>query len=234
MARTPPRERTSGGIAAGRLPDRALPIGDSLAAGGEQATAPRAGSAAAVSWLRGVQNADGGFGPAPGDASSPAMTGWVALGLEAAGSTRSTSSSPDPITYLRRDLGRDQHHRRHRAHDPGSRGAGLDPRGFGGQTWSGACGRGAAGRLLAGQVNPTAFSIMALEAAAPTRATAARRPGCATHQSRTAAGASPPGRQRAGQHRRRAAGAGGLGQQGRTRRGADSCAGSSARVAASL
>jgi len=36
-------------------------------------------------WLTGVQNADGGFGPVPGVASSRLYSGWAGLGLAAAG-----------------------------------------------------------------------------------------------------------------------------------------------------
>jgi energy-coupling factor transport system substrate-specific component len=36
-------------------------------------------------WLTGVQNTDGGFGPAPGVASSRLYSGWAGLGLAAAG-----------------------------------------------------------------------------------------------------------------------------------------------------
>ena len=51
--------------------------------------APRAASAASlsrgVSYLVGAQNADGGFGAAPGQRSSELYTGWAAIGLAAAG-----------------------------------------------------------------------------------------------------------------------------------------------------
>jgi energy-coupling factor transport system substrate-specific component len=39
----------------------------------------------ATSWLESTQNSDGGFGPSAGDPSGAAITGWVMLGLEAAG-----------------------------------------------------------------------------------------------------------------------------------------------------
>ncbi len=39
----------------------------------------------AVSYLRGAQNDDGGWGPVPGARSSPLHAGWVAIGLAAAG-----------------------------------------------------------------------------------------------------------------------------------------------------
>ena len=44
-----------------------------------------AGASSAASWLESAQNADGGFGASAGDPSGAAITGWVMLGLEAAG-----------------------------------------------------------------------------------------------------------------------------------------------------
>jgi energy-coupling factor transport system substrate-specific component len=44
-----------------------------------------AGVDSATSWLESTQNADGGFGASAGDPSGAAITGWVMLGLEAAG-----------------------------------------------------------------------------------------------------------------------------------------------------
>ncbi len=126
------------------------------------------GRADAVSWLRGAQNADGGFGFADGVASSPVMTGWATLGLEAAGVNPLdvTKRGRTPISYLRSTLA-----------DITTTGdlertilvlaaARVDPRRFGG--------RDLIARLLArrggdgswgGQVNPTAFGVLALEAA---------------------------------------------------------------------
>ena len=52
------------------------------------AAAPRAAAAvpaARARWLEQAQNADGGFGAAPGQRSSGLHTGWAALGLAAAG-----------------------------------------------------------------------------------------------------------------------------------------------------
>ena len=55
-----------------------------LAVGEERAQA--AGNVEqAVGWLGSVQNADGGFGPSPGDESSVVTTSWAILGLAAAG-----------------------------------------------------------------------------------------------------------------------------------------------------
>jgi Prenyltransferase and squalene oxidase repeat len=159
----------AGGIAAGAAcVIGALLIATPVLAGGERARASGDGSAAAVSWLRGAQNRDGGFGFARGETSSPAMTGWAALGLEAAGVNPLDVDRGDatPITYLAGTAGE--------ISTTGDiertilllRGAGLDPRRFQGHDL--------VRRLLARrggdgswaqQVNPTAFGILALSAA---------------------------------------------------------------------
>jgi energy-coupling factor transport system substrate-specific component len=126
------------------------------------------GSSAAVTWLRGAQNGDGGFGFAKGEASSQAMTGWAVLGLEAAGVNPLDIDRGDatPISYLAGTVGQisttgDIERTILLLH-----GAGLNPRSFQGHDL--------VSRLLArrggdgswgGQVNPTAFGILALKAA---------------------------------------------------------------------
>src|SRR4051812_37459709 len=139
--------------------------------GGSRADAAGGGSPAAVSWLRGAQNGDGGFGFGKGEESSPAMTGWAVLGLEAAGVNPLDVDRGDatPITYLASTVGQ--------ITTTGDiertilllRGAGLNPRHFQGHDL--------VARLLARrggdgswaqQVNPTAFGILALKAAGVT------------------------------------------------------------------
>ncbi|TMK75521.1 MAG: hypothetical protein E6G49_01280 [Actinobacteria bacterium] len=58
---------------------------------------------AAVAWLESAQNSDGGFGVTPGSPSNPTMTGWATLGLEAAGRSPFAvrGAGPTPIAYLR-------------------------------------------------------------------------------------------------------------------------------------
>jgi energy-coupling factor transport system substrate-specific component len=138
---------------------------------GESADAARGGPGAAVDWLRAAQNDDGGFGFARGEESSPAMTGWAVLGLEAAGVNPLEVSRGDatPISYLAGTV--------REISTTGDlertilvlRGAELDPRRFHGHDLL--------SRLLArrgrdgswgGQVNPTAFGILALKAAQAT------------------------------------------------------------------
>jgi Prenyltransferase and squalene oxidase repeat len=135
---------------------------------GERADASGGGPGSAVAWLRGAENQDGGFGFARGEESSPAMTGWAVLGLESAGVNPLDVDHGDatPITYLAGTV--------REISTTGDlertilvlRGAGLDPRHFQGHDL--------VARLLArrggdgswaGQVNPTAFGILALKAA---------------------------------------------------------------------
>jgi Prenyltransferase and squalene oxidase repeat len=135
---------------------------------GDRAQASGAGSGSAVAWLRGAENGDGGFGFAPGEESSPAMTGWAVLGLEAAGINPLDVDHGDatPISYLAGTVGEISTTGDIERTILVLRGAGLDPRHF--------QGRDLVVRLLArrggdgswaGQVNPTAFGILALKAA---------------------------------------------------------------------
>jgi len=149
----------------------ALLVATPAALDGSRADASGGGSGAAVSWLRGAENGDGGFGFAKGEESSPAMTGWAVLGLEAAGVNPLDVDHGDstPISYLAGAVGDisttgDIERTILLLH-----GAGLDPRSFQGHDL--------VRRLLArrggdgswgGQVNPTAFGILALRAAGVT------------------------------------------------------------------
>jgi len=66
------------------LPVLALACAAVAAAGLASApSAPAAGTPAG--YLLGAENADGGFGPAPGSASNGLYSGWAALGLASAG-----------------------------------------------------------------------------------------------------------------------------------------------------
>ncbi len=63
-------------------------------------------SSGAAAWLARAQNSDGGFGIAPGEGSSAAMTGWAVLGLEAAGRNPLDlgQGSRTPVGYLRANI----------------------------------------------------------------------------------------------------------------------------------
>jgi uncharacterized membrane protein len=144
----------------------ALLIAAPLLAGGSTARGA-GGPRSATAWLESAQNADGGFGTDPGAPSSPVMTGWACLGLESAGRNPLDlrKGGNTPISYLRK--------RSDEIRSTGDMertilvlvGAGVDPRKFG---------RDLVARLRAhrkgdgswpGQVNPTAFGILALSAA---------------------------------------------------------------------
>ena len=78
-----------------------------LAASGGPSSA-RAGSSSA-SWLERSQDSDGGYAATPGQPSSPAMTGWAMLGLEAGGiqpaGPRARRREPGLLSARRRSAG---------------------------------------------------------------------------------------------------------------------------------
>jgi hypothetical protein len=134
----------------------------------ERASATSGGPSAAVGWLRAAQNDDGGFGFAPGEDSSPAMTGWAVLGLESAGINPLDLDHGDatPISYLAGNVGEITTTGDIERTILVLRGAGLDPRRFQGHDLVGRLlGRRGGDGSWGGQVNQTAFGILALSAA---------------------------------------------------------------------
>jgi energy-coupling factor transport system substrate-specific component len=142
----------------------AAPAAAQDASAAVQAEAAAAGKARA--WLEAARNGDGGFGTVPDGSSSPAMTGWAVLGLEAAGRNPLDLGRHNPIEYLRAEAG-----------SVGSTGdlertilvlagAGVSARDFAGRDLVAALRnrRGGNGSFQ-GQVNLTAFGIFALRAA---------------------------------------------------------------------
>jgi energy-coupling factor transport system substrate-specific component len=136
------------------------------------AAPPRADAAppkAAVRYLERAQNADGGFGPAPGASSTQMHTGWAALGLAAAGRhprdvERGGRSIVDYMSAnaakLRGDLG--ERSRTILA----LRAAGVSPTRLGGRDLLGELVRAQErDGSFAGRVNTTAFAVLALRAA---------------------------------------------------------------------
>jgi prenyltransferase/squalene oxidase-like repeat protein len=131
--------------------------------------AAKSGPEAAAAWLESVQNEDGGWGESKGSDSSQQMTGWVMLGLEAAGVNPqdvTSGSGASPIDYLQSEISAIQ--------SPGDlartilalEGAGIEPREF--------AGRNLVAALLAkrrqdgsyeGWPNSTAYAILALRSA---------------------------------------------------------------------
>jgi energy-coupling factor transport system substrate-specific component len=126
----------------------------------------RADVSSGRAWLERTQNSDGGFAATPGQPSSAAMTTWAVLGLEAAGINPLDveSGGDSPIDFLRNvritsatDLERTI---------LALEGAGINSRSFEGrdlvaQLRSKRSGDGS----WEGQVNITAFGILALRAA---------------------------------------------------------------------
>lgn len=122
----------------------------------------------AVKWLTARQNSDGGFGASAGDESSPEMTGWAMLGLEAAGrNPRDVRvNGRTPVRYLRRNIGEVTTIGDLARTILAVAGAELEPRTFGGRNLVVALrNRRRANGSFAGQVNLTAFAVMALRAA---------------------------------------------------------------------
>jgi energy-coupling factor transport system substrate-specific component len=121
-----------------------------------------------IAYLLRAQNADGGFGGAPGQRSDQSFSSWTALGLTAEGeSPRALSRGGNSlIAYLRRGAGS--------LADPGSlertilavAASGLQPANFGGRDLVAALER-QIGRdgSISDQTNLTAFALLALRAA---------------------------------------------------------------------
>jgi Prenyltransferase and squalene oxidase repeat len=130
------------------------------------ATSPSSLTAAASNYLLGSENADGGFGPAPRQPSDQLYTGWAALGLAAAGhDLNRLGDASGLMDYVRAGAG---------ARDVGAlertilvvRAAGLSARSFGGRDLVATLSaRVRADGSISGQVNLTAFGVLALRAA---------------------------------------------------------------------
>jgi energy-coupling factor transport system substrate-specific component len=127
------------------------------------------------SWLLKAQNADGGWGAAPGQGSAGLYTGWAALGLAAAGTNPRDAGSPSVIDWLRAHPGD--------VSDLGEvsrtvlvlRAAGLAPK-LGGRDLARELARAQhRNGSYAGRVNTTSFAILALRAAGRSRSSGAVR-----------------------------------------------------------
>jgi energy-coupling factor transport system substrate-specific component len=161
---------------AGAAPLIAAAVVLALAAGPTTERA-RAGSSSAVAWLERAQNADGGFGPAPGTGSSATMTGWVALGLEAAGRSPFTvaNGGKTPIDYLRSQASRVRSTGDLERTILALEGARVDSRHFGGRNLPAELRRKRApSGSFGGQVNLTAFGVLALRSAGASHSAVAR------------------------------------------------------------
>jgi prenyltransferase beta subunit len=131
-------------------------------------TSPPAVTNAAASYLLSAENADGGFGPAPGQPSSALFTGWAALGLAAAGHDLNLVSHGGAglMTYVRAGPGS--------AGDVGGLERTILVLDAAGQSARRVGGRDLVAQLeghirrngsVSGQVNLTAFAVLALRGA---------------------------------------------------------------------
>jgi energy-coupling factor transport system substrate-specific component len=129
---------------------------------------PAQAKQSALAWLVAAQNSDGGFAATPGQPSSPAMTGWAMLGLEAAGRNPLDVSSGGrtAVSYLRSQVDRLRSVGDVERTILALGGAGLDPRRFAGlDLVADLRSRRDGDGSIDGQVNLTAFYALALRAA---------------------------------------------------------------------
>jgi Prenyltransferase and squalene oxidase repeat len=134
-------------------------------------SAQAAGPDHAANWLESVQNDDGGFGASPGGESSAAITGWVMLGLEAAGRNPLdvAAAGSSPVDFLRSNLGEVSSSGDIARTIIALEGAGVDPRSFGGENLVGKLlNRRAENGSFVGWPGTTAFSVIALRTAGAT------------------------------------------------------------------
>jgi energy-coupling factor transport system substrate-specific component len=119
-------------------------------------------------YLLSAQNPDGGFGPAPGQASTQLFSGWAALGLAAEGDNPQTviKAGHSLVGYLRSGVAADS--------APGSlertilaaAAAGENPASFGGRDLVAALEHDIAGNgSVSDQTNLTSFAVLALRGA---------------------------------------------------------------------
>ncbi len=135
------------------------------------------GAASATRWLERAQNLDGGFGPSPNAASSAAITGWVALGLESAGRNPLDvrQGGRSVIGYLRSQAADLRSTGDLERTVLALEGAGVNPHRFGGRNLVAELHRRRSRNgSFEGQVNLTAFAVLALRAAGAPRSAVAR------------------------------------------------------------
>jgi energy-coupling factor transport system substrate-specific component len=162
-----PAEAAAGGTAAAPAPAQTPAGGTAAARASSAAARASAVNSASSAYLERAQNADGGWGAAPGQPSSPLYTGWVALGLAAAGrNPANVAKNRSALAYVRAHPGDGS--------DLGSversilvlSAAGVPARDFKGHDLVGLLvAHRRANGSFAGQVNITAFAVLALRAA---------------------------------------------------------------------
>jgi energy-coupling factor transport system substrate-specific component len=84
----------------------ALLVPAALTAAAPSAQAAASAKSKALKYVERAQNTDGGFGGAPSQSSSPLYTGWVVLGIAAAGENPRDvrQGKASPVTYTRKHL----------------------------------------------------------------------------------------------------------------------------------
>lgn len=119
-----------------------------------------------VSYLRRVQNADGGFGGDARQSSSQLFTAWAMMGLAAAGTdpSRVTRAGRSPLSYVTAGAGRLSQTGDLERTILALRAAGASPRVPGHDLLGELLGRRSSSGSFAGQTNLTAFAIFALRA----------------------------------------------------------------------
>jgi len=125
----------------------------------------------AARWLVSVQNTDGGWGASPERDSSPEITGWVMLGLEAAGRNPLdvTRRGHSPVGFLRSHVKELSSSGDFARTILALQGAGVDPRSFGDRNLVGALvKRRRSDGSFEGWPASTAFAVIALRAAETT------------------------------------------------------------------
>jgi len=162
----PARSRAAGSAAAIVLVAAAAAAVSAPAPAVADASADAAAARASLRYLVEAQNADGGWGGAPGQGSAQLYTGWTALGLAAAGRNPRDVGSPSAVDFTRG--------RARELDDLGElartilvfTASGASPRDVGGRDLLAELLRGRRPNgSFAGRVNTTAFAAMALRAA---------------------------------------------------------------------
>jgi energy-coupling factor transport system substrate-specific component len=129
------------------------------------------GAGGAADWLVSVQNSDGGWGSSPGSGSSPSITGWAMLGLEAAGRNPLDISrgGNTPVDYLRSTVGQIERSGDYARTILALEGAGVDAHSFAGRDLvSNLINRRGSNGSWEGWPGTTAYAVLALRAAGTT------------------------------------------------------------------
>jgi Prenyltransferase and squalene oxidase repeat len=139
-----------------------------LALAGVMPGRAQADTAGAAAWLVSVENSDGGWGSSPASGSSPSVTAWAMLGLEAAGRNPLDVSKggKTPVDYLRSGVGELSSAGDFARTILALEGAGVNPREFAGRDLVSALAKRRRGDgSFEGWPGTTAFAIVALRAA---------------------------------------------------------------------